>query len=275
MYRRLSDHFAIVVKLIGYFDVKNGSESENRPAIQNEIEKQMNLKHPCVAPPFGFVVSSTWTELKIVRAYAPIGSLEEVLQTSPSWWTVTVKSIAVAGIALGMSFVHSFGLVCGNLKPSNILFDESHRIQIVDIIPNWAELHNRENFDGSALNANRVPSEFAASEVVSGRKVTQKADVFAFASILFSIVVGHRPFRETAERRGHAEMPFIVRDALQAFVPDFVSRLILSGLSTNPNDRPSFNEIIEVLKKNDFRITEEVDSQAVSAFVSSVESFEL
>jgi hypothetical protein len=65
-------------------------------------------------------------ELKIVRAYAPIGSLEEVLQTSPSWWTVTVKSIAFASFALGMRVVHSFGLICGNLKPSHILVDESH-----------------------------------------------------------------------------------------------------------------------------------------------------
>jgi hypothetical protein len=59
------------------------------------------------------------------------------------------------------------------------------------------------------------------------------------------------------------------------FESDFVSRLILSGLSTNPITRPSFNEIIEALKDNDFRITEEVDSEAVSAFVSSVESSEL
>jgi serine/threonine protein kinase len=186
-----------------------------------------------------------------------------------------VKSIAVAGIALGMRFVHSFGLVCGNLKPRNSLFDESHRIQIVDIIPNWEESHSREDFGGSARTANGAPSEFAAPEVLSGGRLTQKADVFAFASILFSIVVGHRPFRETAERSGRAERPLIVRDVLQAFVPNFVSRLILSTLSTDPNDRPSFNEIIEVLKKNNFRITEEVDSEAVSAFVSSVESSEL
>jgi hypothetical protein len=80
--------------------------------------------------------------------------------------------------------------------------------------------------------------------------------------------------RETGERSGRAESPLIVRDALQAFVPGFVSGLILSGLSANPNDRPSFNEIIEALKKNDFRITEEVDSEAVSAFASWVESSE-
>jgi serine/threonine protein kinase len=275
LYRRLSDSFVIVVKLIGYFAVENGSESENRLEIQNGIEKLMNLKHPCVAAPFGFVVSSTWMELKIVRAYAPIGLLEEVLQTSPSWWTVTAKSIAVVGIALGMKFVHSFGLVCGKLTPNTILFDDSHRIQIVDIIPNWAELHSRENFTESTLKANGGPSEFAAPEVLSGRELTQKADIFAFASILFSIFVGHHPVREMAEWSGQAERPLIVRDALQAFGPDFVSQLILSGLSTNPNDRLSFNEIIEVLKKNDFRIAEEADSEAVSAFVSSVESSEL
>jgi maternal embryonic leucine zipper kinase len=143
LYRRLSDRFAIVVKVIESFDVEKGSKSENRLEIQNESEKLMNLKHPCVAALFGFVVSSTWTELKIVRAYTPIGSLEEVLQTSPPWWTATVKSIAVVGIALGMCFVHSFGLVCRNLKPRNILFNEFHRIQIVDVIPNWAKLHSR------------------------------------------------------------------------------------------------------------------------------------
>jgi serine/threonine protein kinase len=271
LYQRLSDDFTIVVKLIGGVDVEKGSESENRLEIQNEIEKLMNLKHPCVAAPFGFVVSSTWTELKLVRAYAPIGSLEEILQTSPSWWTATARSIAVVGIALGMRFVHSFGFVWGNLKPSNIVFNESHRIQIVDVIPNWAELHSRENFDESVWTASRMLSEFAAPEVLFCRKLTQKVDVFAFASILFTIVVGHRPFGETAERSGRSQRPLIVRDALQAFVPDFVSQLILSGLSTNPNDRPSFNEIIEILKENDFRITEEVDSEAVSAFVSSLE----
>jgi hypothetical protein len=72
------------VKLIGHFKVEKGSESKNRLESQNGIEKLINLKHPCVSAPFGFVVSSIWTELKIVRADAPIGSLETVLQTSPS-----------------------------------------------------------------------------------------------------------------------------------------------------------------------------------------------
>jgi serine/threonine protein kinase len=157
------------------------------------------------------------------------------------------------------------------LKRNNIYFNEFHRIQIVDIIPNWAELHSRENFDESARKANAAPSEFVAPEVLFGRKVTQKADILAFKLILVTIVVGHRPFRETGERSGRAQRPLIVRDAIPGFVSDFVSQLILSGLSTDPNDRPSFNEITEVLKKNDMRIIEEIESETVSAFASSME----
>jgi serine/threonine protein kinase len=210
-----------------------------------------------------------------VRTYYPIGSLEKILQTAPSWWTMTMKSIAVVGIVLGLRFVHSFGLVCMNLKPSNILFDESHRIQIVDIVPNQTALYCRENFDESTRKANRVPSKFVAPEVLAGRKPTQKADVYSFVLILFSIVVGHYLFEETDDRGCCAERDLIVDgDAIPRYVSGFVRQLILSGLSPNPNDRPSFNDIIEILKDNNFRIVEEVDSQAVRAFFDSVDSSE-
>jgi serine/threonine protein kinase len=260
------------VKVIDRFDVQNDGESETQLEIQNEIEKLMNLKHSCVAPPFGFVISSPWTELRIVRMYFPIGSLEEVLQTSPSWWTMTMKSIAVIGIALALRFVHSFGLVCLYLKPSNILFNDSYRIQIVDIVPNHTRLYYRENFGESTRQAKSVPSKFVAPEVLIGQKPTQKADVYSFALILFSIVVGHYPFEETDHQGCCTERPLVVDDdVIPIYVSGFVRQLIRSGLSTNPNDRPSFNDIIEILEANNFSIVDEVDSEAIVAFVNSVE----
>jgi serine/threonine protein kinase len=262
------------VKLIHHFDVENNSESEHQLKIQSEIEEPMNLKHPDVAGPFGFVVSSNCTELKVVRAYPRIGSLKTVLQTAPSWWTMTAKSIAITGIVLGMRFVHRFGLSCKDLKPRNILFNEAHQIQIMDIVPTQTKSHCRDPFDGSRWKTEGASSEFAAPESSSDYKLTQMAHVFACASVLFSIVVGQRPFEEIDERGGRAEIGLIVRDAIPGFVSRVVSRLILSGLSTNPNARPSFNEILDVLKQNDFRITEEVDSKAVWARVDSVESSE-
>jgi serine/threonine protein kinase len=184
-----------------------------------------------------------------------------------------MKAIAIVGIVLGLRFVHSFGLVCMNLKPSNILFDDSHRIQIVDIVPNQTALYCRENFGESTRKAGRVPSKFVAPEILAGHKLTQKADVYSFALILFSIAVGHYPFEETGDRGCCVDRDVVVDDdAIPRFVSEFVRQLIVSGLSTNPNDRPSFNDVIEILKGNNFRIAEEVDSEAVFAFFDSVES---
>jgi hypothetical protein len=57
-------------------------------------------------------------------------------------------------------------------------------------------------------------------------------------------------------------------------IPDFVSRIIKSGLSPISGTNYSFNDILKILKENDFRIEYGVDSAEVSRFVSWVESAE-
>jgi serine/threonine protein kinase len=73
----------------------------------------------CVFP----VESSERREFKTVRLYATEGSLADVLLNAPAWWTPTAKAKAVVGIALGLRFAHSLGLLHGAVKASNIVFD--------------------------------------------------------------------------------------------------------------------------------------------------------
>jgi hypothetical protein len=73
------------------------------------------------------------------------------------------------------------------------------------------------------------------------------------------IVFGHRP-------QGEASIP--------TNIPDFVSRIIKSGLSSISGTGYSFNTILDSLKQNKFEIEDDVDSGEVSAFVSWVESAE-
>jgi serine/threonine protein kinase len=173
-------------------------------------------------------------------------------------------------IVLGIKFLHSFGLIHGGLKPSNVLFDEYHRIQIADFGRNRLDLRK------SAATARRVPSEFEAPEMLSGEERTPKIDVFSFALILFEIVVGLPAIGRTSTSEESGKLPANAceRVEIPGFVPEFVFVLIESGLSVNPRERPSFNDISEALNKNCFRITDEVDSDEVSAFVSLVESSE-
>jgi serine/threonine protein kinase len=227
---------------------ENVSESE----IVNEIENLINLRHPCIAAPIGFIfriTSGSRRELNIVRMYLEGCSLSEVVSVNPKWWTSTVKAKAIAGIVLGLRFAHSLGLVHGHLTGNNILLDSDHFIQIVDFDPIVLKVgeSEMENEDGIQL-------------VGSSRQGwTGERDIQAFASILFELVFGSPPQGETSILTG---------------IPDFVDGILKSGLSPRSRTSYSFDNILEILKQNKFKIEDGADSAGVSAFVNWIESAE-
>jgi hypothetical protein len=88
LYRRCEDGFEIIVKLFGEFDSGDSCE------IEREIERLMNVTHPCIAAPFGFVLPTASRELKMARSYTRSGSLKDILLARPLWWAPTAKAIA-------------------------------------------------------------------------------------------------------------------------------------------------------------------------------------
>jgi serine/threonine protein kinase len=243
---RIEDEFLVIMKS------KSHSENIGELKIEQEIEKLINLVHPCITAPIGFVFpieSGSRQELKIVRLYLEGCSLLEVVSVNPKWWTSTVKTKAVAGIVLGLRFAHSLGLIHGHLTGNNIVFDSDHRIQIVDFNPIVLEDDEDESESESG-------TQFGA---ISGKGWTPEKDLQAFASILSELVFGVPPQCESSIARG---------------IPAFVSRIIKTRLSPISRRDYSFNTILGILKRNNFKIEDGVDSSEVSAFVRWVESAE-
>jgi serine/threonine protein kinase len=206
------------------------SESVNNREIKKEIEKAVNVLHPCIAPPRGFVFRgepSELRELKIVRLFVEGCSLTEVLLTNPVWWTPTMKAKVVAGIALALRFAHSFGLIHRNLNSSNILFDESHRIQII-------------SFGHMDL------------EVDDGERWTAQVDLRAFESLLLEITVG-----QTSSLPGDADS----EGTVNLEVPKLVSTIIKRIQSEDDDGIQAFDPIIDILKRNKFQIEAGIDSK--------------
>jgi serine/threonine protein kinase len=244
LYHRIEDEFLVIMKSNPLLE--NVSESQ----IEHEIENLINLHHPCIAAPIGFVVpieSGSQRELKIVRMYLEGCSLLEVVSVNPIWWTSTVKAKAVAGIVLALRFARSLGLIHGHLTTNNILFDSDHCIEIVDFNPVLLEVDEMESEDGTQLVS------------FSRKGWTLKRDIQGFTSILSELVFGHPP-------EGEASIP--------TGIPDFVSMIIKAGLSPIPRESYSFNTVLDILKQNNFEIEAGVDSAEVSSFVNWVESAE-
>jgi hypothetical protein len=79
----------------------------------------------------------------------------------------------------------------------------------------------------------------------SRQRWTPERDIHAFASILFHILVGRSAASETVIPPG---------------IPDFISKIIEDSLWSRSGRRYSFYKIFEILRKNEFRIEESVDS---------------
>jgi hypothetical protein len=244
IYRHRNDGTLVVMKTISL------SSFIHHCQVHTEIENLFNLRHPMIAPLIGHMFSvepNGEQELKIIRSYGVNGCLADVLSTPPEWWTATMKAKAIVGIALGLRFVHSLGLLHGSLKASNILFNADMRIQIVDFSPMRLETGEVEPF--------------------SGEEWDPKVDVSAFAFLLFEIVFGchSTSFDDVMEN-----LP------LNHGVPNSVLEIIEEGRSPKSNrDLSSFIDIIRNLKGDHFEIMTGVDSDEVSAFVDEVESFEV
>jgi serine/threonine protein kinase len=206
--------------------------------IEKEIEKLINLCHPCIASPIGFVLSSGSRELKVMGLYSEYVSLSEVIAVSPRWWTPTAKAKAVAGLVLGLRFAHSFGLIHGCLTTKNIVFDSNHQIQITNFL--------------NCLSGR----EFCGFSVEGWNAAT---DVRGFVSLLFEIIVGHPANDEMS---------------IPADVPNFVSEMIEAGLSRKSRRLSSFRDVFEILKQHDFGIVAGVDSADVLSFIGWVELLE-
>jgi serine/threonine protein kinase len=162
-------------------------------------------------------------------------------------WPSTVKAKTVAGIVLDLRFAHRRGLIHGHLTTTNIHFDFDHCIQLVD-------------FKSIRLGVGSSDSEEETQLCGFSRKGWRpEMDIEAFASMTFELLFGHPPQSDSSNPTG---------------ISDFLSRVIKSGPSPVSRMCYSFNDILKILKQNDFGIEDGVASAEVSRFVDWVESAE-
>jgi serine/threonine protein kinase len=156
-----------------------------------------------------------------------------------NWRTQTAKAKVILGTALGIRFAHGNGFLHGAVKATNILFDSNHRIQIADFSP--------------------IRLENGSVEPFTGEGWSPTVDVSGFVSLLSEIVIGNPasfPICSTAD------------SSVRLAIPLFIRQIIHDAQLTKSQRLLSFVDIVDRLKKNDFKIMPNVDSEEVFRFVT-------
>jgi serine/threonine protein kinase len=137
-------------------------------------------------------------------------------------------------------------------------------------------LHFFECFFGTKRRVFGLPDFCYLAPECYDNHCFQESDVFSFGVILYEILTGQPAFPKETDQRQIAFKVYIkkARPKIPKFVLPSTQELITDCWAQEPGDRPSFEEIVDRLKKMKFKVISGVNPAKLSKFVKNIEEFE-
>jgi serine/threonine protein kinase len=223
--------------------VRGGEDAQHiQDGFIREMSSLIELRHSCIVELKGCCLPGNNEGPKVITEFLGGGSLRNILgeANAPRWWTPTRKAKTIAGIVVGMKYVHSKGILHRDLKPSNILLDDDFNVKIGDF-------GTSRCYEADLTMTSAGTPLYMALEV-SGGHYGPKADVYSFGLILYEIVVGNGLFSSPGNK-----MKLFV-DLQRGWRPEFpkevceVSKTLIDKLSMTTVGR-KMAIIVQVLVK--------------------------
>jgi hypothetical protein len=149
----------------------------------------LGLTHENLVTLHDLVVEADVVALVVDRV--PGGSLRDRLAASGTLLPAEIARIG-AGIAAALQAVHEAGLVHGDVKPSNVLLDDTRALRVPKLTDTGlARLAPQRSTTHTSL---ATASKYAAPEVVRGEQPGPAADLYSLGVVLYELYCGVAPF---------------------------------------------------------------------------------
>lgn len=205
-----------------------------------EAKLMASLDHPHIVPVYDFVEQDGLCLL--VLELLPGGTVWSKFTTDG----FTPMAAAATGLAClaGLQAAHAHNFLHRDIKPENLMFSASGVLKVTDF--GIAKMIGGEN--NVATRAGEVigTPAYIAPEQARGAELSPATDIYATATMLYELFSGVLPFTDDGDAMGllfkHAfEQPVpLTQNAPNT--PPAIADVIMSGLATDPADRPATAE---------------------------------
>ncbi|XP_040860284.1 maternal embryonic leucine zipper kinase isoform X1 [Ochotona curzoniae] len=228
------------------------------PRVKTEIDALKNLRHQHICQLYH--VLETANKIFMVLEYCPGGELFDYI-ISQDRLSEEEARVVFRQILSAVAYVHSQGYAHRDLKPENLLFDEYHKLKLIDFglcaKPKGNKDYHLQTCCGSLA--------YAAPELIQGKSyLGSEADVWSMGILLYVLMCGYLPFDDDNVMalykkimRGKYEVPkwlspssiLLLQQMLQV---DPKKRISVKNLLNHPWIMQDYNCPVEWQSKNPF-----------------------
>ncbi len=177
----------VAVKTISFQGVSAEKSQSFRERFVIEAKAAGRLSHPGIVAVYDVGEEPETHTPYIVMEYAQGDTLERLLALSPGGLQTDQALWIVKQVAEALAYAHKKGVVHRDIKPANIIVSTDGRAKIADF--GVARLESEQ----SAGMVFGTPA-YMSPEQVSGAKLDGRSDLFSLGVVLYTTLVGFRPF---------------------------------------------------------------------------------
>ena len=250
------------------------TDKDSQKYFIRELIIMTELEHQCLIKLTGFSLPSKNDQtFRILSEYAPNKTLLEILKMQEDEaieiLNPTQKSKIIYGIASAMKYLHMKNIVHRDLKPDNIFLNSEFEPILSDF--GLSKICNEELTMTSRIGTPYyMAPELFKEDGDDDNKITNKIDVYSFGVTLFSLFSTKFHFSGGQPRTINQLMKFITggkRYKIPQNMTEFYENLINRCWSNDADERPSFEEILELFESNDDFILEKANAKEVKEYM--------
>ncbi|CEG41895.1 tkl protein kinase [Plasmopara halstedii] len=209
--------------------------------FEAEVQIMSILRHPNVCLLMGACLEPP-TRCLVIE-YLPRGSLWNVLRQDVVIDIIKQYRFA-RDTALGMNYLHSFQppILHRDLKSPNLLIDSAYALKISD----FGLARVRAHFQ--TMTGNCGTTQWMAPEVLAAEKYTEKADVFSYGVVVWETITRQCPYEGLTQiQAALGVLNNNLRPTVPKECPSFFKKLMTLCWGSSPEQRPSFESVLEIL----------------------------
>lgn len=257
----------------------NQIAKEQIEKLSHDLGIISQLSHPSILKFHGFSLTDFKNHRKpvIKGEIASNGVLEQILELEKmnkkiNGWDETKKIINIYGIASAMAYLHSNNIIHCCLNPTNIYLDDILCPKIGDF-GLLTRFTNTSDITLQSISGAKGTPIYSAPEVLEFNMYSKSSDVYSFSLVVYEILTNEKPFSDISNTSQiYHKIIKGERPIIKNTIPDRFKKLIEQCWSQNPNDRPDFDNIVYLLKKDQSFIIKEINKEDYEKYINFIDS---